>query len=170
MFIIRLNRAFSRAPVVRFGSVNGSLSCRVEQLSSAKPEAIYDLLMDVDRWSEFMPTVSAASWERRGEPDTAKGGVRRMRIGLSDIRDLIVDGTRPHHHAYAASLPWYMLLKDYRGDIRIEEDPNGSRIVWTVTCVSRILPKESVKSRLEASYANLAAALAHEAEGITRTE
>jgi hypothetical protein len=63
-----------------------------------------------------------------------------------------------------------MLLKDYRGDIRIEEGPNGSRIVWTVTCVSRILPKKSVKSRLEASYANLAAALAHEAEGVTRTE
>ena len=55
--------------------------------------------------------------------------------GSAMIRDLIVDGTRPHHHAYAASLPWYMLLKDYRGDIRIEEVPNGSRIVWTVTCV-----------------------------------
>jgi hypothetical protein len=144
--------------------MNGSLACRVEQLSNAKPEVIYAVLMDVERWSEFMPTVSAASWERRGEPDTAKGGVRRMRIGLSDIRDLIVDGTRPHHHAYAASLPWYMLLKDYRGDIRIEEVPNGSRIVWTVTCVSRILPKKSVKSRLEASYARLATALADEAE------
>ena len=168
--LIRLNRAFSSAPGVRFGSMNGSLSCRVEQLSSAKPEAIYDVLMDVERWAEFMPTVSAASWERRGEPDTAKGGVRRMRIGLSDIRDLIVDGTRPDHHAYAASLPWYMLLKDYQGDIRIHEGPNGSRIVWTVTCVSRILPKKSVKSRLEGSYARLAAALAHEAELASRTE
>ena len=87
-----------------------------------------------------------------------------MRIGVSDVRDLIVDGTRPHHHAYAASLPWYMLLKNYRGDIRIEEDPNGSRIIWMVTCVSRILPTKSVKSRLEASYARLATALADEAE------
>ncbi|WP_428342569.1 SRPBCC family protein [Mycobacterium sp.] len=150
--------------------MNGSVSCRVEQLTSAKPEAIYDVLMDVEHWSDFMPTVSAAQWEQRGEPDTAKGGVRRMRIGLSDIRDLIVDGTRPHHHAYAASLPWYMLLKDYRGDIRIEEAANGSRIVWTVTCVSRILPEKSVQSALEASYARLAAALANEAEGTTRTE
>jgi hypothetical protein len=144
--------------------MNGSLSCRVERPSKAKPEAIYDLLMDLERWPEFMPTVSAASWERRGEPDTGNGGVRRMRIGLSDVRDLIVDGTRPHHHAYAASLPWYMLLKNYRGDIRIEEDPNGSRIIWTVTCVSRVLPTRSVKSRLEASYARLATALADEAE------
>ena len=71
--MIRLNRAYSWALVVRFGSMNGSLSCRVEQLSSAKPEAIYDSLMDVERWPEFMPTVSAASWERRGEPDTGEG-------------------------------------------------------------------------------------------------
>src|ERR1700761_2762732 len=83
---------------------------------------------------------------------------------------LIVEGPRPYHHAYAASLPWYMLLKDYQGDIRIHEGPNGSRIVWTVTCVSRILPKKSVKSRLEGSYARLAAALAHEAELASRTE
>lgn len=92
-----------------------------------------------------------------------------MRIGRSLVRDLIVDGTRPHHHAYAASLPWYMLLRDYRGDIRIEESPNGSRIIWTVTCTSPILPAKAVKARLEASYARLAAALAHEAEGAART-
>ena len=67
-----------------------------------------------------------------------KAGVRRMRIGLSVIRDLIVDGTRPHHQAYAASLPWYYPLKDYRGDIRIDEGPNWSRIIWAVTCTSRV--------------------------------
>ena len=63
-----------------------------------------------------------------------------------------------------------MLLKDYRGNIWIAEGPNGSRIIWTVTCAPRIpvLPKKAVKSRLEASYTRLAAALAHEAEGVTR--
>jgi hypothetical protein len=152
--------------------MSGWLSCRVEQLSSAKPAEIYDLLMDVERWSDWMPTVSAASWEQRGEPGTEKGGVRRMRIGLSVVRDLIVDGTRPHHQAYAASLPWYFLLKDYLGDIRIEERQDGSRIVWTVTCASRIpgLPTKAITSRLEASYTRLAAALAHEAEGVTRAK
>lgn len=150
--------------------MTGSLSCRVEQLSSAKPEAVYDQLMDVERWPDWMPNMSAASWELRGDPDTGKGGVRRMRIGRSVIRDTIVDGKRPHHHAYIASLPWYMLLKDYRGNIWIAEGPNGSRIIWTVTCAPRIpvLPKKAVKSRLEASYTRLAAALAHEAEGVTR--
>src|SRR3984957_13254048 len=147
--------------------MTGSVSCRVEQLSSATPAEIYDVLMDIERWPEFMPTVSAASWERPGEPDTAKDGVRRMRIGRSLVRDLIIDGTRPHHHAYAASLPWYMLLKDYRGDIRIEKGPNGSRIIWTVTCSSRI---PGLEKSLKSSYTRLAAALAHEAEGVTRTK
>jgi ribosome-associated toxin RatA of RatAB toxin-antitoxin module len=144
-----------------------SLSCRVEQMSSAKPAAVYDVLMDVERWSQFLPNVSAASWDRRGEPDTGRGGIRRMRIGHSVIRDKIVDGMRPHHHAYVASFPWYTPLKNYRGDIRIEDRPNGSCIVWTVTFAPRIpgLPKKLMKYRIGASYARLAAALAREAEG-----
>ena len=60
-----------------------------------------------------------------------------MRLGLGVIHDRIVDGTRPHHHAYAAAFPWYVPLKDYRGDIRIEDRPNGSLIVWTASCTPR---------------------------------
>ena len=45
--------------------MTGSLSCRVEQLSSTTPAVVYDVLMDIERWSDWMPTVSAASWERR---------------------------------------------------------------------------------------------------------
>jgi hypothetical protein len=148
--------------------MTGTLSCRVEQLSSATPAEIYDRLMDVERWSDWMPTVSAASWERRGEPNTEKGGVRRMRFGLIVIRDRIVDGSRPHHQAYAASFPWYMPLKDYRGDIRIEEGTNGCRIIWTVTCASSRIP--GLEKSLQSSYTRLAAALAHEAEDVTRTQ
>ena len=109
----------------------GSLSGRVEQLSSAKPAAIYDLLMDVERWSDWMPTMSAASWERRGEPDTGRGGI----IGLSVIGDRI----------FAA--------KGLPGDIRIEDRPNGCRMIWTVTCVPRIPGFEKyMKARLGAAY------------------
>ena len=62
--------------------------------------------------------------------------------------------------------------KDYRGDIRIEDCPDGSRIIWTVTFAPRIpgLPKNLIKSRIGASYTRLAAALAREAEGATRME
>ena len=145
--------------------MSGSSSCRVEQLSSAKPAAVYDVLMDVERWSDWMPTVSAASWERQGAPDTGEGGIRLVRTGISVTRDRVIDGSRPHHHVYAASVPRYWPLKDYRGDIRIEERPNGCLIIWRVTCKSRIhgLGK-AVSSRLRSVYLRLAAALAKEAE------
>jgi hypothetical protein len=148
-----------------------SLSCRVEQLSSAKPAAVYDVLMDFERWSEWMPTVSDASWERPGEPDTGMGGIRRVRVGRSVTHDRIVDGTKPYHHAYEVGLPWFAPLKDYRGDVRIEDQPSGSLIVWTAMCTSRIPGLRRLsQSRLHATYTRIAAALAHEAEGVTRTK
>jgi len=145
-----------------------SVSIRVEQSSLATPASVYDALMDLDRWSDFMPGVSAASWEVRGAPNTGVGGIRRMRLGMGVTRDRIVDGTRPHHHAYVATLPWYqrLLLKDYRGDIRIEDRPNGSLIVWTASCRPRIAGIRNLEQALQRSYARLAAALAQEA---TRT-
>lgn len=149
--------------------MKGPISCQVDRLSSAKPAAIYDVLMDIEHWPDFLPTVNAASWERRGDPDTGTGGIRRMLIGRSVIRDTIVDGTRPHHHAYVASFPWYMPLKHYRGDIRIDDHPNGSLITWTVTFVPPIPAfRTSLESRISASYERLAEALAREAERAPR--
>lgn len=146
-----------------------SVSIRVEQPSTATPAAVYDALMDLDRWSDFMPGISAASWEVRGASNTGVGGIRKMRIGLGVTRDLIVDGTRPHHHAYVATLPWYqrVLLKNYQGDIRIDESPNGSLIVWTASCNPRIPGIRNLEKTMQQSYARLALALAREAEGTT---
>lgn len=113
-----------------------------------------------------MPSVSSASWERHGEPDTERGGVRRMRFGFVVVRDSIIEPTPPWHQAYVASFPWFWPLKDYHGDIRIVEDATGCRIVWSVTCASRIpgRPTGVVMSNLESTYAHLTAALARESE------
>ncbi len=144
-----------------------SASVRVEQASSATSATVYDVLMDVDRWAQWMPTVSAASWEKHGAPDTGLGGIRRVGKGLNVTRDDVVAGTRPNHHAYAASTPRWMLIKDYRGDVRIEESENGSLIIWTVTCTPRIPGlSRAFKSRLQSVYTRLAAALAQEAERV----
>ena len=151
--------------------MTGSLSCRVEQLSSAKPAAVYDVLMDFERWSDWMPTVSDASWEQRGAPDTGVGGIRRVRVGSSVTHDRIVDGTKPYHHAYEVGLPWFAPLKDYGGDVRIEDQPGGSLIVWTATWTSRVPGLRRLsQSRLHATYTRIVAALAHEAECVTRTK
>ncbi len=149
--------------------MGAGISTRVEQLSSAKPAVVYDVLMDIERWPNWMPTVSAASWERRGESDTGVGGIRRVRSGITIVRDLVVHGTRPHHHAYTASLPHLWPMKDFHGDIRIEDRPNGCLITWTVTCKSRV---RRLEKRLQATFGStdrrIAAALAEEAERLAR--
>jgi hypothetical protein len=148
----------------------GSFTCRIEQVSSAKPAEIYDLLMDVQRWSDWMPTVSTASWERRGSPDTGLGGVRRVRSGLTVAHDTVIDGARPHHHVYAATLPRLWPLKDFQGDVRLEERPNGCLIVWTISCASRIPGLEKrLQSTVRSTYRRIATALAQEAEGVIQT-
>jgi Polyketide cyclase / dehydrase and lipid transport len=134
-------------------------------MTRAKPAAVYDRLMDVEHWSDWMPTVTAASWERLGASDTGLGGVRRVRNGLSVTRDKVTGGTRPHHHSYASTLPRYFPVKDYQGEVRIEEHPDGSVIVWTVTCASRIPGFNRLfRSTIRSMYVRIAAALAQEAE------
>ena len=146
-----------------------SVSVQVERASSATPAAVYDVLMDVERWAEWMPHASAASWEKHGAPDTGLGGIRRVGKGFNVTRDHIVAGTRPTHHAYAASTPRWMLIKDYRGDVRIEETESGSLIIWTVTCTPRIRALTRVFNlQLQSVYTRIAAALAREAERIGR--
>ena len=143
----------------------GSASVRVEHASSATPAVVYDVLMDVERWAEWMPHASAASWEKHGAPDTGLGGIRRVGKGVNVTRDRIVAGTRPNHHAYDALTPRFMLIKDYLGDVRIEESENGSLIIWTVNCTPRFRALRRVfESRLQSVYTRLAAALAREAE------
>ena len=143
----------------------GSISCRVEQLSSAEPAVIYDVLMDIERWPEWMPTVTTVSWERLGAPDTGIGGVRRVRSGITVAHDRVVDGSRPHHHVYTASLPRFWPLKDFRGEVRLEDHPEGCLIIWTVTCTARYSAlRKSAQSTVDSTYKRIAAALAREAE------
>jgi hypothetical protein len=144
--------------------MSSSVCCRVEQLSSAKPAAVYDVLMDFERWPDWMPTVSAASWERLGASDSGVGGIRRVRVGPCDTRP---DSGRSeaNHHAYAVALPWWVPQKDFRGDVRIEDRTIGCLIVWTATCRPRIPGLRKVfEANLQATYTRIVAALAQEAE------
>jgi Polyketide cyclase / dehydrase and lipid transport len=151
--------------VVAFSIVAGSLSYQVEQLSSADPVVVYDVLMDVERWPDWMPTVSAASWERRGASETGEGGIRRVRMGGLIVREQIVSGARPHHQTYAALLPGFSPIKDIRSDIRIDARPNGCLITWAATFAARI-PGLGIPVRfgMRSLIARVAAALAREAE------
>lgn len=144
-----------------------SCSYRVEQLSTAHPAAIYDALMDIERWPNFMPTVSAAVWEQRGAPDTAEGGIRCVRMGLLTVREQIVGGTQPHHQTYIMlSNSGARVIGDYQADISIDERPNGSLITGTATFTSRVHGLgRPLQSLIHLVIGRSAAALARQAEG-----
>ncbi|BBY83956.1 DUF222 domain-containing protein [Mycolicibacterium pulveris] len=154
------------AAVVAFGSMASTLSFCVEQLSTAEPAVLYDTFLDVESWPGWMPTVSTASWERRGAPVTGVGGIRRVRMNGSDVRDEVTGGSRPSHHTYTTTLPGFWPVKNYRGDIRIDKLPNGSLITWTATFVTPVpgLGKP-LRFMLRTLITRLAAALARRAEG-----
>jgi Polyketide cyclase / dehydrase and lipid transport len=151
--------------VKRSAQMPATVSCRVEQPSTASPASVYDALMDFERWSDWMPTVSAALWERHGAPGTGVGGIRRVRVGPCVTHDHIVEGTKPTHHAYSVRLPWWVPQGDFRGDVRIEDCATGSLIIWTATCTPR-LPglRKIMEFNLQATYKRIAVALAREAE------
>jgi Polyketide cyclase / dehydrase and lipid transport len=153
-----------------------NFSYRVKQPSNADPRAVYDALMDVERWPKFMPTVTAASWEQPGAPDTGEGGVRHLRMGLFrmglfTVREQIVRGSRPHHQTYIwLSNSGPRVIGDYQADVSIDERPNGSLITWTATFTSRVpglgKPLQSVIHLVVArSTAALARAAEHRGDG-----
>jgi hypothetical protein len=90
----------NRWQTVSLRIMTGSFSCRVEQLSSAKPAVVYDVLMNVEHCQNgcqrYLPRHGSG-----GEPDTGVGGIRRIRTGIRVTRDRVIGKTRPHHHAYA---------------------------------------------------------------------
>jgi hypothetical protein len=114
-----------------------------------------------DSWVHGVRRVMGAAGRPRHRQRGCPAGPQRLSI----TRDKVTGGARPHHHTYASTLPRYFPLKDYQGDIRIEEQPHGSLIVWTVTCASRIPGLNKLfRSTVRSTYVPIVAALAQEAE------
>jgi hypothetical protein len=141
-----------------------SFSYRIEQPSTATPVAVYDTLLDVERWPDWVPSLVAASWERRGAPDTGEGGIRLTRShGLGTLREEILAGTRPHFHSYKV-LGHPLGLNNYRAEVHIEAQPSGCLITWTGT-LSPLIPGlgKPLQIFARSHIKRLTAALAREA-------
>jgi hypothetical protein len=141
------------------------ITCRIEQLARATCAAVYDVLLDVERWPEWSPTVSEAVWERRGEPGTGLHGIRRVCTSGDIVRDRVTAGSRPHHHAFARALPDCWPFGNMQSDIRLVEHDLGCQIIWSVECtVKDPVFATSVEFKIRHIYTRWAAALADAAE------
>jgi hypothetical protein len=98
----------------------------VEVRSSAAPEAVFALVADGARWPGCTPLGSFAL----EAPATADevGAVRIFRTGLVTSKERVVVAEAPRHFAYelVSGLP----LRDYRADIELEPDGDGTLVRW----------------------------------------
>ncbi|WP_096289037.1 SRPBCC family protein [Mycobacterium ahvazicum] len=138
-------------------------SCRFERACAAPVHDVYDLLIDVARWPEWLPGVRAAGWEDPGPASSREGAIRRITVSGLVMRETILIANRPHHHAYTivSGIP----VIDHRADVRISATPSGSRIVWEATFRSRIpFAGPLIWAMLRVSMPQMVTALARGAE------
>jgi uncharacterized protein YndB with AHSA1/START domain len=98
--------------------------------SDAPPERVFALLADGAGWSQWAgPMVVRSWWEREGSPAPGGvGAVRRLGLGALSSREEIVEYDAPHHLAYTwlTKFP----VRDYRAEVRLDQDSGGTRITW----------------------------------------
>jgi uncharacterized protein YndB with AHSA1/START domain len=117
---------------------DGKTSYEVTATSTAPPERVFDVLADGAGWSRWAGAMVVRSWwEREGEP--APGGVGAIRaLGLPKLgsREEIVAYERPSHLAYIvlSGLP----AKNYRADVHLTPDGEGTRITWGGSFVPKV--------------------------------
>jgi uncharacterized protein YndB with AHSA1/START domain len=113
-------------------------SFSVHARSSGPPDAVFDVLADSARWSEWAgPLIRRSSWEREGSPDVGGVGAIR-RLGSSRIfsREEIVEYDRPNHLAYTilSGQP----VRQYRADVSLTPSGGGTDIRWEATFLPRL--------------------------------
>jgi carbon monoxide dehydrogenase subunit G len=138
-------------------------SIRFERACAAPPEVVYDVLIDVERWPDWLSGARSACWEKADIPGTREGAIRRIVVSGLTMREEILIDDGPHHHAYSivSGIP----VTDHRADVHIHEQAGGSLIVWQATFRSRIpLAGPLVWLMLRASMPRMAADLASGAQ------
>jgi uncharacterized protein YndB with AHSA1/START domain len=113
-------------------------SFEVVRRSPAAPEAVFAVLADGSRWSEWAgPLVRRSAWDREGAPEPGGvGAVRRLGSAPFFSREKIVEYDPPRHLAYV--LLSGMPVRDYRSDVDLTPDGAGTEIRWRSSFAPRI--------------------------------
>jgi hypothetical protein len=109
----------------------GRRSYRVEARSDAPVDAVWPLLAEARRWKEWT-FLTRSELERQGSPEPeGVGAIRRFsRYGMGS-REEVLTWDPPSHLAYAilSGFP----VRNYRADVTLEPDGEGTRILWSAT-------------------------------------
>jgi Polyketide cyclase / dehydrase and lipid transport len=134
-----------------------SYGFRIERDTAVSAQKIYDRLADAAAWDQWAPMVSRSELAQSGSPDPlGAGAIRRVHGpgGLLTVDEEIVEATSPSHQRYTVrGLP----VRDYTGDVRIEEVDGRTRIVWTGQLTPRFAGTGTLMAKfLESSVRRIA--------------
>jgi uncharacterized protein YndB with AHSA1/START domain len=110
-----------------------SCSYEVTAHSSALPEPVFALLADATSWPRWAGSLAThGSWEREGTPPPGGvGAIRKLGRWPMYGREEIVRYEPPTHLAY--TIVRGQPVRNYRADLTLTPDGDGTLITWTGT-------------------------------------
>ena len=137
------------------------LRVEAEGVASAAPEAVWELVANADRYSEWGPW-SASGYENLGgqAPDGA-GVIRWMRYGRTTTVEKVLESERARRLVYTVvkGIP----VRNYRAEVTLSPVGEGTHIRWTASW-DRTLPGRVVHRTLRTLYPDIVGRLVAAAE------
>lgn len=107
----------------------GRWTFQVEGTTRAPLEEVWPLVAEAERWKEWS-FLTVSHRLRDGSPTAdGVGALRRFAVGRTGSEEEVVVFDPPTHLAYEArrGLP----VRYYRGDVLLERNDGGTRVVWS---------------------------------------
>jgi uncharacterized protein YndB with AHSA1/START domain len=140
------------------------LRVEAKGVAQAPPEAVWELVANADRYSEWGPW-SASGYENLGAqaPDGA-GVIRWMRYGRTTTVEKVLESEKPRRLVYTVvkGIP----VRNYRAEVTLTPEGEGTHIRWAASW-DRTLPGRIVHSRLRTIYPDAVGRLIAAAERST---
>lgn len=104
--------------------------CVISRRSTASPQALYALIADGARWSQWAaPLIPYSTWECLSpNGDEGVGAIRAVGRRKQPTREQVTIHEPPHRHGY--TLLSDGAIRDYQGEVTLVEDDGGTRVTW----------------------------------------
>jgi uncharacterized protein YndB with AHSA1/START domain len=132
------------------------LSVEAEAVSQAAPEAVWPLVSDADRYSQWGPW-RASGYLSSGDPGSGGvGAIRWMQYGhVKTVEQVLAaDGPRRLVYTVVGGIP----VRNYRAEVTLTPAGDGTHIRWAATW-DRTLGGRIVHRRLRVLYPDIMARL-----------
>jgi Polyketide cyclase / dehydrase and lipid transport len=127
-----------------------SYGFRIERTTPVAAQNIYDRLADAAAWDQWAPMVGRSELAQVGATDPlGAGAIRRIHApgGLMTVDEEILEARSPSYQRYTVrGLP--LPIRDYTGEVHIDEVDGRTRIVWT----GQLTPRFAVTGPLIAKF------------------